>query len=103
MESSQANIFLNGALVANLVSVVANTGVNHFSRSVTLLECDNVLQIDGTGLSDSFGISISNVKLYSAVNSTNAITNGDFTQPILAFGTWEYVNGGIPGWTAAVG
>jgi hypothetical protein len=60
-----------------------------------------VLQFDGTGLSDGYGVTVSNVKLYSALDSTNIIVNGDFSKPALAAGTWKTLNGGIPGWAAA--
>jgi hypothetical protein len=59
-----------------------------------------VLQFDGTSLSDSYGISVDNVKLTSAYNSTNLIVNGDFNTPSVGTG-WSYYNGGIQGWSAA--
>jgi hypothetical protein len=61
----------------------------------------NKLQFDGTGISDGYGITISNVKLYSGSDSTNVLVNGDFSQPALPVGTWKYISGGIPGWTAS--
>jgi len=47
-------------------------------------------------------VTISNVKLYSATDSTNIIVNGDFSSPALAAGTWKSISGGIPGWTATL-
>jgi len=78
----------------------SNVGVNHASYSVQLQSGDNLLQFDGTGLDDSYGITIDNVKLISAYNGTNLIVNGDFSNPNVGTG-FTYSSGGIYGWSAA--
>jgi len=72
---------MNGNLLAFLSAPATSTGVNHFHGLIKITECENVLQFDGAGISDSYGITVSNVKLYTATDSTNLITNGDFSQP----------------------
>ncbi len=52
--------------------------MNHASFTVVLEQGDNVIQFDGTGISDSFGVSIDKVSLTAVFNSTNLISNGDF-------------------------
>jgi hypothetical protein len=95
-------VWFNNLLVVNLVPTASNLGVNHFSGTVQLTKCSNVLQFDGTGISDGYGVTIANVKLYTASNSINRIVNGDFSQPALLPGTWQALNGGIHGWSAFI-
>jgi hypothetical protein len=68
---------------------------------VVLEQGDNVVQFDGTGLSDSFGISIDKVKLSAPYSLSNLIANGDFEIPALAPGTFIIQNGGFNGWSAS--
>ncbi len=100
LESSQANVLWNNFVIASLRYTGNNAGVNRASYSVQLQSGDNILQFDGTGLEDSFGISIDNVKLVSAYNTTNLIVNGDFSTPNVGSG-FQYYAGGIYGWSAA--
>jgi hypothetical protein len=100
LESSQANVWFNSDLVASLIPTDADKGVNHFSGNVAFSACINVLSFDGTGVSDSFGITISNVQLFAPASTTNLIVNGNFASPALAAGTWKVASGGIPGWSA---
>ena len=99
LDSSQANVLWNNFVIASLKYTGSNAGVNHASYSVQLQSGDNILQFDGTGLDDSFGVSIDNVKLVSAFNSTNLIVNGDFSIPNVGSG-FQYYAGGIYGWSA---
>jgi hypothetical protein len=98
-DTSKANILWNNVVIGSL-QYGGSTGINHATFTVTLNSGDNVLQFDGTGKSDSYGVSIDHVKLTSAYNSTNLIVNGDFNTPYVGTG-WTYVNGGILGWSAA--
>ncbi len=75
--------------------------VRKFSGQVRLKAGVNTLEFDGAGPSDSYGLTIENVKLFSAYNNTNLISNGAFSQPALADNTWTYINNGIPSWWAA--
>jgi len=76
-----------------------NAAVNKAVYSVTLNSGENILQFDGTSLSDGIGLTIDNVKLTSAFNTTNLVVNGDFSSPAVGQG-WNYFNGGILGWQA---
>ena len=99
-DSSKGNVFWNNVIVAVLTyDSSASAGVNHVSVPVVLNSGDNILQFDGTSFSDSYGVSIDNVRLVSAYNSTNLIVNGDFSTPYVGSG-WNYINGGILGWKA---
>ena len=71
-----------------------NAAVNKAVYSVTLNSGENILQFDGTSLSDGIGLTIDNVKLTSAFNSTNLVVNGNFSSPAVGQG-WNYFNGGI--------
>ena len=78
-----------------------NNGINHANLAVELKAGDNVVQFDGTSFSDSYGITIDNVKLTSRYNSTNLIVNGDFSTPCVGSG-WNLYKGGIAGWSAVL-
>jgi hypothetical protein len=95
-----ANIIWNNVVIATLVANTSNSGINRAVYSVVLNPGNNILQIDGTSLSDSYGVSITNVVLYSKYNNTNLIVNGKFLQTPIQVYTYNYVNGGLPGWTA---
>jgi hypothetical protein len=60
----------------------------------------NILAFDGAGVSDGSGLIIDNVRLISAFNSTNLISNGDFSNvgPVIP-GQMIFDNG-IPSWFA---
>ena len=100
LDSSQANVLWNNFVLDSLKYTGSNAGVNHASYLVQLQSGDNLLQFDGTGLDDSFGVTIDNVKLVSADNSTNLVVNGDFSNPNVGSG-FQYYAGGIYGWSAA--
>ena len=68
----------NNKVVGSLLLTGSNTGVNHASFLVVLEQGDNVVQFDGTGLSDSYGISIDKVTLTAPYSLTSLIANGDF-------------------------
>lgn len=98
-DTSKADILWNNIVIDSLLCDGTNLAINHAKYTVKLHLGDNTLQLDGTSFSDSYGISIDNVKLYSACNSTNLIVNGDFSSPFVGTG-WQYIAGGIPGWKA---
>jgi hypothetical protein len=97
--SSQGNVLWNNFVLASLFPT--NNSVQHASFQVTLNLGDNILQFDGSGLSDSYGISIANVQLYSVYNSTNLVKNGNFANPALGPNQWGYYQGGINSWYAS--
>jgi len=99
LDTSRGNVLWNNIVIGSLVATT--TGINHATFQVVLSSGDNLLQFDGAGASDGFGVSIDNVKLTSIYNNTNLIVNGNFQQPSLAANQFTYSNGGIPGWTAA--
>jgi hypothetical protein len=86
--------------VASLVTTKANKGVKHLSGNVAFSACINVLSFDGTGASDSYGITISNVQLFAPSSTTNLIVNGDFASPAIAAGTRTTISNDILGWKA---
>jgi hypothetical protein len=98
-DTSKANILWNDVVIASL-GCNGNQGINHASLTVSLNAGDNFLQFDGTSSSDTYGVTIDNVRLTSAYNCTNLIVNGDFSSPCVGSG-WNYYNGGIAGWSAA--
>ncbi len=98
--SSKANVLWNNFVLDSLQYNGANGGVNHASYSVILQSGENTLQFDGTSLDDSYGVTIDNVRLFSAYNSNNLIVNGDFSSPAVGSG-FSIIPGGITGWSAA--
>jgi hypothetical protein len=94
------NVLWNNVVLDSLHYGKTNqVGVNHAVYYVTLNPGENILQFDGTSRSDSYGLTIDNVKLTSDYNSTNLVINGDFSSPAVGRG-WNYFNGGILGWQA---
>ena len=84
----------NNIVIASLNP--SNYKVHKAVYYVELVAGNNILQFDGSSFSDSFGLSIDNVKLYSKYDSTNLIKNGKFENP--AVNGWTYKYGGIYGW-----
>lgn len=68
----------NNEVVGSLLLSGNNLGVNRAKFIVVLEQGDNVVQFDGTGISDGFGITIDNVKLSAPYALSNLIANGDF-------------------------
>lgn len=98
--TSQADILWNNVVVASLYP--GDYLVHHFSLQVALKAGENLLYFDGASHSDGYGLIISNVKLASAYNGTNLISNGNFASPNLG-GGWNYLGNGIPSWTVIQG
>lgn len=98
--SSRANVLWNNVVIDSLQYNGYNGAVNKASYLVTLQSGDNFLQFDGTSTDDSYGVTIDNVKLFSAYNSSNLVVNGDFSNPNVG-SEFQYYIGGIPGWYAA--
>ncbi len=102
LDSSKGNVLWNNVVIGSLVVSSANAGINHAVFQVTLNAGSNILQFDGAGLSDSYGISIDNVKLTSVYNTSNLLVNGDFQANVgISAGQFTYINGGINGWVAS--
>jgi hypothetical protein len=74
LNSSMANVLFNDVVVGSLDRGCSNgVFINRASFNVKLLPGVNTIKLDGTSLSDHYGISINNVSLTSAFNSTNLI------------------------------
>lgn len=83
-DTSMGNVLWNNVVLDSLHFGKTNSaGVNRASYTVTLNSGENILQFDGTSLSDGFGLTIDNVRLTSIYDSTNRIVNGDFSSPIV--------------------
>jgi hypothetical protein len=63
---------------------------------VTAKHGKNVLEIRGEGTSDSFGLTIDNVRLVRKGTSQDIVVNGDFEEPCVG-GGWKFFDN-IPGW-----
>ena len=96
--TSQANVLWNNVVVGSLVP--RDYKIFRFSANVRLIAGANILAFDGAGVSDGSGLIIDNVRLISVYNSTNLISNGDFTNvgPVIP-GQMIFDNG-IPSWFA---
>jgi hypothetical protein len=71
--------------------------VRTFVVPLTITPGTKVLSFVGTGVSDSYGITISSISLIQNGTNTNLVVNGDFSQPNQNGGWSIYSN--IPGWT----
>ena len=96
--TSQANVLWNNFVIASLVP--RDYKIYRFSANVRLIAGANILAFDGAGVSDGNGLIIDNVRLISAFNSTNLITNGDFSNVGPVIPGQMIFNNGIPGWFA---
>lgn len=70
--------------------------IHIFKVNVTAVIGQNSLQIEGAGISDSYGLTIDNVQLVRVGSAQNIVVNGDFQTPYQA-GGWHIFNS-IPGW-----
>ena len=94
-ESCLADVLWNNKVV---FSIVPNSyGVLPLSVVVSAQPGQNVLQIEGAGKSDSYGLIVDNVKLIRQGTTSNIVVNGGFEQPNVGF-SWGIFNS-IPGWS----
>lgn len=94
--TSAGNVVWNNKVVGSLIPTCDN--IQHSTFDIVLLPGENTLHIDGTSDSDSFGLVVDNVKVFSILNNTNLIHNGGFEQPNLAPNDWDYIDNGFAGW-----
>lgn len=92
--SCEANIIWNNVIIASIVPV--DYDIHLYKVNVTVSSGQNSLQIEGAGHSDSYGLTIDNVKLIRVGSAQNIVINGDFELP-KQFGGWNIYNG-IDGW-----
>ena len=57
---------------------------------------------EGTGRSDSLGITVSNIVLRRQDSCRNLLINGDISYPKVGANTFRYFHGGINGWNANI-
>ena len=99
-DTSMGNVLWNNVVLDSLhYGKNNNARLNRASYNVILNAGENVLQFDGTSLSDTYGLTIDNVRLFSTRNSSNLVVNGDFLSPSVGAAR-NYFNGGIQGWSA---
>lgn len=95
--TSQGSVIWNNIVVVTLAPT--DFAIKHAVYYVELKAGDNSLQFDGASSSDSFGLTIDNVRLTSPYCPYNLINNGEFENPSLG-GGYNFYNGGIPYWKA---
>lgn len=99
LATSTANVVWNNVVIGTISP--NNYGVKHAVFYVQLRAGHNYLSFDASGSSNSFGLSIDNVKLSSKYNHYyNLIKNGGFEHPDLGGQNFKYFPGGIPAWKA---
>jgi len=92
--SCEADILWNDVIIASIVP--ADYNIHTFKVNLTVVAGQNKLQIEGAGISDSYGLTIDNVQLVRVGSVQNIVVNGDFELP-QQFGGWNIYNG-IAGW-----
>ena len=98
LASSEGEVWWNYEKVLTLKP--NNFDIRSASTKVYAKPGENVLQLRGAGVSDTHGVTASNVRLVKDSENRNLIVNGDFSKPKLALNTWQGFNGGIEGWTS---
>ena len=93
--SCQGAVYWNGHKVGDLKPY--NYGINVFKVSVKVNQGVNMLKIAGAGCSDSYGLTIDNVRLVRFGTHNNIVKNGGFQKPYLGCKKWRVFND-IPGW-----
>lgn len=81
-------------IVLNIIPT--NYNVNSVSIVVFSQVGKNSLQFSGTGVSDSYGLTVDNVKLVRDGTLANIVVNGQFEDPDVDAG-WQIFND-ITGW-----
>ncbi|MCB0368719.1 MAG: hypothetical protein KDD45_04545 [Bdellovibrionales bacterium] len=74
--SCSGNIVWNNEIILSIVP--SDYAVHLVSIEVLVIAGDNSLQIEGTGLSNSYGLTVDNVKLVREGTLTNIVVNGGF-------------------------
>ena len=93
--SCQGLVFWNGHKIARIAP--RNYRVNNYKIQVNVKDGVNMLKFAGAGCSDSYGLTIDNVKLIRFHTHNNIVVNGDFERPKLGWRKWRVFND-IPGW-----
>jgi len=93
-QSCQLNVIWNDVI---LTTIIPNDyQVHTYNLIVKVDGGENKLQFEGAGSSNSFGITIDNVKLVRKNTNTNIVINGKFESPDVGY-SWGVFNN-IPGW-----
>ena len=92
--SCQALVIWNDVIVATIIP--NDYAVHTYSVDVFVKGGENKLQIEGAGKSNSYGITIDNVRLVRYNTATNIVVNGDFEAPDVGY-SWGIFNN-IEGW-----
>ena len=92
--SCQALVIWNDVIVATIIP--NDYAVHTYSVDVFVKGGENKLQIEGAGKSNSFGITIDNVRLVRYNTATNIVVNGGFEAPDVGY-SWGIFNN-IEGW-----
>jgi len=81
LSTSLADVLWNDVIILSIVPT--DYFLHIVSTNVIAVVGANTLQFEGAGISDSYGLEFTNVKLrrIDDVNHTNLIINGNFSQP----------------------
>ncbi len=93
-ESCAGSILWNGKSIKSLKPT--DYKIHTTSWPVKAVIGKNYLQFRGEGISDTFGLTIDNVKLIRHGTTNSIVINGDFEQPSTNEG-FQFFNS-IPGW-----
>lgn len=94
--SNQGKIFWNNQHIATLSP--NNYHIHTFRRTVYASIGSNVLRIEGSGVSNSYGLTIDNVELVRQGTCQNIVVNGDFETPAQNY-QW-HIYPGVLGWAS---
>lgn len=74
--------------------------MKHEELILNLENGDHTLIFEGSGRSDTLGITVTNIVVRRRDSSRNLLINGDFSFPNLGHAQLQYFVGGIQGWSA---
>jgi hypothetical protein len=94
LESCTGNVVWNNKIIYNIIPT--NYQVTTITLKVEAQVGKNSLQFSGTGISDSYGLTIDNVGLVRVGTSSSIVINGQFEEPDVDFG-WNFFTD-IAGW-----
>lgn len=93
--SCMADVLWNNQIIFSIVPV--DHIIHSYSIQLIAHAGENRLQFEGAGISDSYGLTIDNVKLIRFGTATDIVVNGGFEQPSVGF-SWG-IFPSIPGWS----
>ena len=96
--SNQGKVYWNNVLIGNLAP--SDYNIHTFTANLRAKVGQNILRIEGGGVSDGYGLTIDNVKLIKSGTGQNLVVNGDFETPVQNNKNKWSIYPGVLGWAS---